>query len=309
MAKIPRVFQNLFGAAGTTANFGQFGSKAAGFPVTTQDAATIQALPAFTQNGWEQAVISGNKAPYLEDMNGITLLIFQQLCNLFQDGIPAWDPDTTYYTGSIVRQDGTNFMFSSAIDDNVGNPLPNQSSDAYWTYLNTEATPAGSMIDFAGSTAPTGWLMCDGSSYSATSYPALFAVIGYTWGGSGPNFNVPDMRGRTSIGAGTGSGLTPRTLGQTLGEETHVLVVGEMPSHNHSQNPHSHGPSAGSTNFVGSNASESTGTGLIVSGSPIYITQFDPTTGQTTATNNLTGGGAAHNNMQPSGVVTKIIKY
>lgn len=82
--------------------------------------------------------------------------------------------------------------------------------------------PPGTVTMFAGSSTPTGWMVCDGSAVSRTTYAGLFAAIGTTWGvGDGSTtFNVPDLRGRTPIGAGTGSGLTARTLGQTLGSET-----------------------------------------------------------------------------------------
>jgi microcystin-dependent protein len=94
--------------------------------------------------------------------------------------------------------------------------------------------PTGTVLDFAGSTAPTGFVLCDGASYATTgAMAALFAVIGYTYGGSGANFNVPDARGRTSIGAGTGPGLTARTLAAKGGEETHALTTGELASHTH----------------------------------------------------------------------------
>lgn len=66
--------------------------------------------------------------------------------------------------------------------------------------------PAGSEIAYAGSAAPTGWLLEDGSAVSRTTYATLFAVIGTTYGaGDGSTtFNVPDSRGRAAIGAGTG---------------------------------------------------------------------------------------------------------
>jgi microcystin-dependent protein len=88
---------------------------------------------------------------------------------------------------------------------------------------------------FAGSSAPTGWLVCDGSAISRATYSALFAVIGTTYGaGNGSTtFNIPDLRGRAAIGTGQGSGLTSRTLAQAGGEETHILTTTEMPSHNH----------------------------------------------------------------------------
>lgn len=95
--------------------------------------------------------------------------------------------------------------------------------------------PTGTLLDFAGATPPTGYLLCDGSSYSTTTYSGLFSTISYTWGGSGSSFNVPDLRGRTTIGAGSGTGLTFRTLATYSGEENHVLVSGETPlaAHTH----------------------------------------------------------------------------
>ena len=100
---------------------------------------------------------------------------------------------------------------------------------------SSSGVPAGTLLDFAGATPPTGYLLCDGTSYSTTTYSGLFSTIGYTWGGSGASFNVPDLRGRTTIGAGSGTGLTLRTLAAYSGEENHVLVSGETPlvSHTH----------------------------------------------------------------------------
>lgn len=68
--------------------------------------------------------------------------------------------------------------------------------------------PSGVMTPYAGASAPTGWLLCDGAAYSTAVYPALFSAIGYTFGGSGANFNVPDMRGASPAGAGTSTGYT-----------------------------------------------------------------------------------------------------
>lgn len=87
---------------------------------------------------------------------------------------------------------------------------------------------AGVIQMFAGSTAPEGWLVCDGSAVSRTTYATLFAAIGTTWGtGDGSTtFNLPDLRGRAPIGSGTGSGLTARTLGSKGGSEA-------LQSHDH----------------------------------------------------------------------------
>lgn len=80
---------------------------------------------------------------------------------------------------------------------------------------------AGMVQMFAGSTPPTGWLLCHGQAISRTDYATLFAAIGTTWGsGDGSTtFNLPDLRGRAPIGAGTGSGLTARTLAAKGGSE------------------------------------------------------------------------------------------
>lgn len=93
----------------------------------------------------------------------------------------------------------------------------------------------GIILPFGGSSAPAGFLLCDGTAVSRTTYADLFAAIGTTWGvGDGSTtFNVPDMRGRSPLGAGTGSGLTPRTLAAVGGEETHVLSSGELATHTH----------------------------------------------------------------------------
>lgn len=94
--------------------------------------------------------------------------------------------------------------------------------------------PAGSLLAYAGSSAPSGYLACDGSTVSRATYQALFNAIGTTWGaGDGSTtFAVPDFRGRAPIGAGTGAPagtLTNRVLGTSGGEEAHILGNGEIP--------------------------------------------------------------------------------
>lgn len=142
--------------------------------------------------------------------------------------------------------------------------------------------PSGTVWDTARATAPAGWLLCDGTSYTTAAQPSLFAAIGYAFGGSGANFNVPDCRGRTTIGVGTGSGLTARVLGATGGEEMHLLSIAEMPSH-------LHGP-GNLLLYSGTSGYSAGGGGLI--------------TGNTAAA----GGGGTHNTMQPFIALNKIIK-
>lgn len=147
--------------------------------------------------------------------------------------------------------------------------------------------PIASMIQYAGSAAPDGWLFCDGSAVSRDTYADLFAVIGTTYGaGNGTTtFNLPDMRGRNVIGTGQGNGLANRELADIGGEETHVLSVNEMPAHNHTERY----AASGTSNV----------------GFALYQTSDSATTD---GVNLNRGGGAAHNNMSPFLALNIIIK-
>ena len=80
-----------------------------------------------------------------------------------------------------------------------------------------------------------GWLLCNGRAVYRNAYPALFAIIGTSFGtGDGSTtFNIPDFRGRVFGAVGQGSALTNRLLGSSLGEERHKLIIPEMPLHTH----------------------------------------------------------------------------
>ncbi len=89
--------------------------------------------------------------------------------------------------------------------------------------------PTGAVMPYAGSSAPGGWVLCNGQSLSTSTYSTLFAVIGYTYGGAEANFTVPDLRSRMPLGAGAGAGLTTRALAATGGQES----ISQVPPHTH----------------------------------------------------------------------------
>jgi microcystin-dependent protein len=125
-------------------------------------------------------------------------------------------------------------------------------------------------------------------------------------------FNVPDSRGRAIIGDGAGVGLTVRTLGQQTGAETHVLTTAQMPSHNHgggtgNDSPdHSHGPGAG-TSFL----TKGGGAGETAAGGNGYNSTSGTAGASVRHTHSIGAEGSnnSHNNMQPSLVVKRAIKY
>jgi microcystin-dependent protein len=82
--------------------------------------------------------------------------------------------------------------------------------------------------------APSGWALCDGRALSISQNNALFALLGTTFGGDGTtNFNLPDLRGRSMVGIGTGPGLTAITQGEKSGGEAVTLTQMQMPVHTH----------------------------------------------------------------------------
>lgn len=148
----------------------------------------------------------------------------------------------------------------------------------------------GSIKGWPGATIPPGWGDCDGAAISRTTYAALFAEIGTTYGvGDGSTtFNKPDFRGRSLIGAGTGSGLTARSRGQSGGAEGHALTESENGVHTHAYRGSSVGGGGGDfINQSSNNAPNSTSEASSPADS---------------------GSGSVHNNMSPFGVAFYIIK-
>ena len=178
--------------------------------------------------------------------------------------------------------------------------------------FRTYIMPAGSVIPYAGTSAPTGFLFCDGSAVSRSTYAALFAVIGTTYGaGDGSStFALPDLRGRVVAGKddmGSSSanrltdqsgGLNGDTLGDTGGSETHTLTTAQLASHTHS---FSDTDSITAMTFLNDGLGVNRGGSGQSSSSNSISVSISGTTGST-------GSGSAHNNVQPTIILQYIIR-
>jgi microcystin-dependent protein len=208
------------------------------------------------------------------------------------------------------------------------------------TFGSGGLSPVGSVTMWVTGTAPTGWLMCDGAAVSRTTYATLFGVIGTTYGAGDTTttFNVPDLLGRVPMGAGTGTGLTARTLGAEIGDESTTLTSSHIPEHLHTinhghadnisadqaghthtigwqadgTNDHDHALDSGSvTRVAGPSDGGASSTGTIPSGSTDpAITVSGGVTDHTGNSGNYgTASPTAVTAVQPSTVVNFIIKH
>lgn len=221
---------------------------------------------------------------------------------------------------------GTTAMLAAGT---AGNLLQSNGTSAP-SWVASPGVPTGSVFPYIAATAPTGYLLADGSAVSRTTYATLFAVIGTSYGaGNGSTtFNVPDMRGRFPLGSGTGTGLnasgtgapsgttqTARSIGQWGGEETNLLTTNEMPSHNHNgvtgnagSHFHSFGAPALSYALPNGNITVSVPSGTMhrfSDGDGINDTNTVADHSHSIANQ---GSGARHNNVPPFVVLNFIIK-
>lgn len=257
---------------------------------------------------------------------------------------------------------GSNFSIGRWSDAGVGIDVPFQISRATGVCTVSQqpvgamdiapkgyvdnAAPIGAIFMFAGKTLPTGWAWCSGQALSTTTYATLFSVIGYNFGGSGANFNVPNLQGRMPIGYDGGDW----SMGAASGEYTHTLSVAEMPVHTHgtgdpghlhgdyghvhpatsSDSGHTHADAGHTHPFSGvapgggpygsgtqaANTGQTTGSGhaniqtsqanIATSIGTGYASIAAAVTGLAIAN---AGGDAAHNNMPPYMCVGFIIRY
>lgn len=174
--------------------------------------------------------------------------------------------------------------------------------------LMAVGVPVGSVIDFAGTTPPVGWLFAAGQAVSRTTYAAAFAALGTAYGaGDGSTtFNLPDLRGRVAAGrdnmdgtdAARLNGFSGTTLGAGVGAQTVALTTDQLASHSHGVTDPGH---VHEYTIV-------SGFGGINSGSGFGQVSTN-TLGATTGISiQNAGNGQAHTNVQPTLILNKIVR-
>lgn len=175
--------------------------------------------------------------------------------------------------------------------------------------------PIGEITIWATSSAPTGWLVCDGSAVSRSTYSALFAIIGTTYGvGDGSTtFNLPNLKGRVVVGRDAADSDWD-VLGETRGSKTHTLVEAEIPVHTHSITINAntldmvYNPQSYNSTYI--SGKDSDNNGIIDGTTNTFGMALNFVTDHThTASAGNAGSGSAHNNIQPSIVLNYIIRH
>ena len=191
-------------------------------------------------------------------------------------GLNCWD----------VNSNGLNDLEEDTNNDGEYNAL-----DCMWVLSNSSSSPLGVILPYAASIAPEGWVICDGTELSRDEYSDLFSLIDTTYGsGNGSTtFNIPNLSGRVPVGIDIDGNTVSNgvELGNFGGEQTHTLLIDEMPNHSH-----------GYTAPINSGNASGQNTIPVGTTSNLTYQETEPI-----------GGDQPHNNMQPYLVTNYIIKY
>ena len=213
--------------------------------------------------------------------------------------------DAAVFTGNVTGDTTGNVTATSVLANGVTATTQSSSDNstkvattAYADAAGAAGSPTGSICQYAASSPPAGWLLCDGTAVPRATYSALHNVLkdvggtdsyAYGNGNGSTTFNLPNLNGKVPVGFDSSQTSDPdlADLGNTGGSNTHTLITSEMPSHSHSLTLWTDDGSGGDIRAdMASNYDDNTGT----------------------VSTNPTGGGTAHNNLQPYIVLNYIIK-
>ena len=253
-----------------------------------------------------------------EDIDSELNTVIDAVNELFDLGVAGVVPDNTITLAKLTHQNaGELYSFSATgVPEMVAKGTDGQVLTANTSgapaFIDASVNPSGVIVPFAGSSAPSGWLLADGAAVSRTTYANLFATISTTYGvGDGSTtFNVPDLRGRIpagldNMGSSSANRITSTqadNLGGVIGSEDHTLTLAETPAHRHL----TMNLSASSSGALSSSnqATFASAGGLGNSDYRIGNTSADSNVGRT----NSQGGGDAHSILQPTIFLNHIIK-
>lgn len=152
---------------------------------------------------------AGGVAPSREDFNALFKLLGESVFYMQNGGVWAYNATYDYEVGRVVLYTDGN-LYKCIQANGVSSAVKAPTDLEYWTKVSTQndltsLLPAGSIIPFAGSNIPAGYLLCNGAAVSRTTYANLFGVIStlYGAGDGSTTFNLPDLRDRFLEGAGT----------------------------------------------------------------------------------------------------------
>lgn len=223
-----------------------------GFVIPTLEPGAVMITSQISNGGWQNSSPNNGSNPMFAYSDGTQQTIGYTFGHNTGYGTPTWvygtvGPQTLKYATTQSNL----FIQLQGADPNGGtlqngSPLDVIEFDVfYFPYSpqqNSYGVPAGSILPFGGTTAPGGFLMCDGTSYSNASYPNLFSAIGTAYGAAdGSHFNVPDLRGNFLRGTDHGAGQDPDAASRTAlnpggntGDAVGSYEADQFSSHSHS---------------------------------------------------------------------------
>lgn len=211
--------------------------------------------------------------------------------------------------GRKVQTDQTGSAWVARLEDSdlrVGDRVALLQQGALWLCLgrlNGEPSgcPIGTILPYAASSTPPGWLVCDGSAVSRTDYAYLYSLVGlgYGAGDGSTTFNLPNLQGRVPVGQ---QGLT-WFMTTTGGASTVTLTAAQIPAHDHgSAGGHTH---VGTEGFAGAFGNTGSGASIVLAN----VAGTSPFTSNNGAhTHASVGSGQSHQNMPPYLVINYIIR-